>query len=242
MDGVWREFPDTWTQDRITKHIDAGISNIVGIYKSSGPAYPALIGIDGIFKGMVDGLVNTEFILEALLLMRAHSAFLAGSMLAMAGHATESFMVYRGVLENALYALHINRNSDAGAIWLNRHRDDDSLTRSKKEFTYRRVIKTFRAVEQHIANVADRLYRRTIDFGAHPNEQAATSSMQIVKEEGKTTIRQTYLAGGTLPQTHALKSGAQVGVCSLYAFRGIYRERFDILGLTQRVDKLRNQL
>ena len=163
-------------------------------------------------------------------------------MLAMGGQVTESFMVNRVVLENGLYALHIYKNKTAGDIWLNRHRDNQSLRRSKQEFTYQHVIETFKAVNNDIATVADNLYQRTIDFGAHPNERAVTSEIQIVDEAGKQTIKQTYLAGGTLPQTHALKSSAQIATCSLYAFREIYKERFDILGLTERVDNLRNKL
>jgi hypothetical protein len=47
-----------------------------------------------------------------------------------------------------------------------------------------------------------------------------------------------YLSGGTLPFQLALKTTAQVGICTLYIFRTVYRERFDLLQLTDRLHQL----
>ncbi len=242
MVDVLRQFPENWANDNITSYIDSAISNIVATTQADNPAYPIISEIEDNFKTIVQNLINTNSVLEAVLLMRAHSAFLAGSMLAMGGQATESFMVFRGVLENALYALHIFNNEAAGDIWLNRHQDDESLINSRYYFSYGKVSQTIRAENLAIAEVSEMLYRRSIDFGAHPNERASSSAMQIIEEEGKKTIKQNYLAGGSEPQIHALKTGAQIGVCTLEIFRIIFRHRFDILGLTERVDALKQNL
>jgi hypothetical protein len=39
-----------------------------------------------------------------------------------------------------------------------------------------------------------------------------------------------------------LKSVAQTGVCSLLVFRDVFRERFDLLGVTESIRQLRNGL
>lgn len=237
-----KQFPQTWGEDHVTHYIDDAINNILATTQANSPAYPTIVEIDGVFRSIIDGLNYTESILEAILLMRAHSAFLAGSTLAMGGQATESFMVFRGVLENALYALHIYINDDAGEAWINRHRNEDSMARSRNQFSYANVSNTLRNENENLADVSENLYCRTIDFGAHPNERASTSAIQIIEEEDKITIKQNYLAGGTDPQIHAIKSGAQIGVCALDIFRLIFRERFDILSLTERLGALKKNL
>lgn len=242
MVDVIRCFPENWASDNVTSYIDSAISNIVATTQADNPAYPTISEIDGIFKILVQNLINTDSILEAVLLMRAHSAFLASSMLAMGGQATESFMVFRSVIENALYALHIFKDEAAGDIWLNRHRDEEALVNSRNYFSYRKVSQTLQVENQAIADVSEMLYRRTIDFGAHPNERASSSAIQIIEEEGKKTIKQNYIAGGSDSQIHALKTGAQIGVCTLEIFRIIFRHRFDILGLTEKVDALKQNL
>lgn len=243
MPDITKQFPQSWGEDHVTKYIDGAIDNILAtVTRVNHPAYPTIVEIDDVFKTMVDGLTNTESIYEAVLLMRSHSAFLAGSTLALGGQATESFMVIRGVLENALYALHIYKNNGAGEVWINRHRNEESLTQSRNQFSYANVSRTLRNENENIADVSEHLYLRAIDFGAHPNERASSSAMQIIDEDGKKKIKQNYLTGGTEPQIHAIKSGAQIGVCSLDIFRVIFRERFDILGLTERLDDLKKNL
>ena len=90
--------------------------------------------------------------------------------------------------------------------------------------------------------VAQILYDRTIDFGAHPNEMASTSSLTITEENGAIKLQQIYLTGGNIQQRHAMKTASQVGVCSLFILREIFKDRFNILGLTARLDKLKSVL
>lgn len=242
MPAKWREFPGSWGEDEITRYIEIAIHNIVATTQAHGPAFPQLRDVDGVFRALKDTPIEGQMILEGILLLRSHSAFLGASMLVMGGQATESFMVQRGVLENALYALHIHHSDVAADSWVNRHRSDRDTLLARGEFSHKRVLGTVQRVDPNNAAVAARLYQRTIDFGAHPNERAATSCMQMIEENGRIRVQQSYLAGGTLPQQHALKTCVQIGVCSLYIFRRVFRERFDILGLTNRLDRLRRVL
>ena len=136
----------------------------------------------------------------------------------------------------------MDRNSGLDEVWLRRHDDDSSLKKTKGEFKFSKVIQTLESEDKKNADVARYLYERTIDFGAHPNERAVTANLSIENVNGGKKLQQTYLAVGTLTQRHSMKTTAQVGLCSLYTFRLIFRERFDILGLTALMDKHRDVL
>ena len=77
---------------------------------------------------------------------------------------------------------------------------------------------------------AELLYERTIDHGAHPNERALMQMLQIAEKAEHVEFKAIYLEGDSDQLRLALKTTAQVGVCTLSLFRSIYRERFDILG------------
>ena len=62
----------------------------------------------------------------------------------------------------------------------------------------------------------------------------------LAKTEEGDSLKYTgsYLTGGSLPFQLALKTTAQVGVCSLRIFGNVYRERFEILQLTEQLRRL----
>lgn len=237
------DFPDNCATDSLSEYIDAAINNIAATFANDKNEYPLISEIDSIFFEIAQAINNPgERIVEAILLLRSHSSFRASAMLAMSGMVPETFVQLRNCLENALYSLHIHKNEGYDEIWLNRHTDDDSLKAVKRHFLMVDVKRTLQETDAKNYEVAQTLYDRTIDFGAHPNEMAATSSLTITEENGDTRLQQVYLTGGDMQQRHAMKTAAQVGVCALYVLREIFRERFDILGLTARLDKLRDVL
>ncbi len=71
---------------------------------------------------------------------------------------------------------------------------------------------------------------------------SVTSNMIVNENEESTEYLQIYLTGNDMNLAHALKTVAQAGLGSLYIFRNIYKERFDILGITAKIDPLRNKL
>jgi hypothetical protein len=91
--------------------------------------------------------------------------------------------------------------------------------------------------------VAEALYSETIDLGAHPNELALIQRLNMVEGDGKTEFPLTQLQRGDSPASLlALQRSAQVGVSALGVFRLVYPERFDILGLTDKLHHLRKGL
>ena len=80
--------------------------------------------------------------------------------------------------------------------------------------------------------VVESLYERIIDYGAHPNERALMQTLQINEKAEHVEFKVIYLEGNSDQLKLALRSTAQVGVCALSLFRSVYRERFDLLGVT----------
>ena len=234
--------PNNWNTDSLSKFIHLAMHNVFATFDGKRREYQILREINDFFQNIIDHLINAPDFLGAMFLLRAHSAYCAGCRLAMSGQVPETFILLRGCLENTLYALHINRNPDTGEIWLKRHEDDESLKATKGEFTYRNVIGTLEKTDKSLCSTTRHLYERTIDFGAHPNERAFSSSLKIIEGEDRTEYKQLYLSGNNLQLDHALKSTAQVGLTSLYIFRHIFKERFDIIGLTQKMDHDRSFL
>jgi hypothetical protein len=91
-------------------------------------------------------------------------------------------------------------------------------------------------------NIAETLYDRTIDYGAHPNERALMQNLRMGKDASGVQFQVTYLTDDTPAYRLLLKTVAQVAVCSLGIFRLIFRERFDITGLTDMIEKLKQGL
>lgn len=198
MNEQYREFPGNWAQDELTNFIDMANSNVVATFANDKIEYPIVSAIDQIFQEIVRALLNPQAVVESVILMRSHVAYRATALLAMAGMNPEAFVQARSCLENALYALHMNRNAGLDEVWLRRHDDETSLKRTRNEFTFSNVIKTLEAEDAKNATVARSLYERTIDFGAHPNERAVTANLTIENINGGKKLKQAYLSGGTV--------------------------------------------
>jgi len=64
---------------------------------------------------------------------------------------------------------------------------------------------------------------------------------QSETERGK-EFKILYLTTESSVIRGTITSVAQVGVCSLLVFRNIFRERFDLLGITETLQKLQRRL
>lgn len=111
----------------------------------------------------------------------------------------------------------------------------------RDEFVIGRMRQTMKSHSDRIGDVFQELYERTIDFGAHPNEQAFLSNLNQEKVEERTELETVFLHADGPQLDHALKSTGQVGIWTLNAFQQIYRERFILLGVKERLEKLRER-
>ena len=98
--------PGGWGGDEVTAFIDNARLNSFATYTNLRPEYTKVAEIDVVFRKLVGYLLNTKDWFAAFFLLRAHSAFLAGSHLAMSGQAAETYASLRLCLENGLYGLY----------------------------------------------------------------------------------------------------------------------------------------
>ena len=102
--------PGGWGADEVTAFIENARLNSFATYANLRLEYDKVAEIDGVFRKLVGNLLNTRDSFAAFFLLRAHSAFLAGSHLSMSGQAAETYASLRLCLENGLYGLYLSRN------------------------------------------------------------------------------------------------------------------------------------
>jgi len=236
------ESPAGWGTDGITGFIDNARLNCFATYANLRQEYAKLAEVDAVFRKLVENLINTRDWFAAFFLLRAHSAFLAAAHLAMAGQAAETYASLRLCLENGLYGLYLARNPDSRETWLRRHDSEQAKRRVRDEFTIRNLFDTLRGVDKREAEVTGELYERCIDYGAHPNERALTQSLQTEKGPDKVDLRIIYLSNDPLIFRVCLKTAAQVGASVLGIFRLVFRERFDLTGISEQLNRARQGL
>ena len=234
--------PPKWTDDPLSEYSNQAFRNMLATFVHKAAQFGLLVSIDRHFLNIASNLSRSASILSPLLLMRSHAFYRAASQLAAGGQIAESFCLLRACLECALYCLHIHKDEPLGEAWLRRHDDDSSRKLVRNEFAYGKLIHTLRDVDPKLGETVGILYERTIDFGGHPNERSITASTTMETTDGDIDLQQIYLHADSLSLDHGLKTSAQVGLGALYVLRHVFRERFDILGITSKLDELRQYL
>ncbi|MEN7433728.1 hypothetical protein VA599_23570 [Chromobacterium sp. TRC.1.1.SA] len=244
MRGVMatKEPPKGWGTDELTKFLDIIHWNNWAVFSNKHAEFQLLQQVDQAFYTISSNLNHPQTLLEPMLLLRSHSAYRAACGLVMGGQTVDAFPSLRSVLEYALYALHIRRNSGYGEVWMRRHESDDSIRACRRRFETRKVMATLAAADQSLHEKIRTLYERTVDYGAHPNERALTSSMQMRAGDDDVEFLHLYVVDDGPALAHAIKTSAQIGLGALLIFRMMFKERFDILEITPKLDELKKQL
>jgi hypothetical protein len=234
--------PQGWGTDLLSQFMEGAKKNTLATYANLRPVYDLLEGIDQVYRTLIENLTNAREWFSTFFVLRSHSSYLGGVRLSMSGQIAESYMVLRGCIESALYGLYVSRDHKKVEIWLGRHDDEATKETMKREFQIVKIMKSLESVDKRIHTVTKKLYERTIDYGAHPNERGLMSLVRQTKEEKSIHFSLDYLTANNLPFRLCLKSTAQVGVCSLEIIRNIYPERFDILGISEKISQLKKGL
>jgi hypothetical protein len=204
-----------------------------------GGFYSVIREVDLCFVKITEHLTNPKNLLGAVLLVRSHAAYRAACGTAMGTQLPETFVLLRSCLEYAGYGLHLNANPSLGQTWLKRHDDAAALRAMKKAFLGVEVEQTILATDKELARIYGELYERTIDFGGHPNLRGVLSNMMWNEGNEKRELQQIYLHANETTVLHALKTTAQVGMCSLHLFQHVFPERFSLLQIRDRLTQLR---
>jgi hypothetical protein len=234
--------PQGWGTDSLSEFLEMARGNQFATFANKGGWYRRLVAIDELFFRVSKQWLNPKDPLAALLFLRCHAAFRAACGLAIAGQVTEASVMHRSCLEYAAYALHINRNRSLGPLWLDRHQDEATLKKVRREFKVENVRKTLTACNRHAAERFDTLYQRAIDFGGHPNERGVTGSLQMEDVADRRLMKQLFLHGDGVALDHALKTTAQCGVVCLEILQGVFNALFELLGVNAELLEIRKGL
>jgi len=228
------ELPPGWGDDDLTKFLEHAHRNQHATFVKKREAMGKLLAVDAQFAKVTKAWTNPQSEIVAMLFIRCHGAYRTSCGLAMAGQAAEAYVQCRSVLEYSAYAVHIHRNPQLGGVWLDRHQSDAGKKAAKKSFQHVAAIESVMAANQHAAERFDKLYQRTIDFGAHPNERAVTGNMKMTKEEsGRREMLGILIHGDGIQLDAVLKTAAQCGLNALEIFETIYGPKFELLGIRE---------
>lgn len=148
--------------------------------------------IDSLFREITVGEFQGEPI-AALIFMNAHASFLGASRLALSGQSAPTYMVMRGALESALYALIASHTDGYSKIWVNRSKD---IAACRRVFTAKNAF-TILERDPHLCAAAKQAYEASIDFGAHPNFRSVFDHIGVTELNDVTF---TYLH--SVPSNH----------------------------------------
>ena len=238
--------PPGWGDDHLSKFIQSTTENTYATFYNLKEWCNRLKGIHVAFSKAAENMDRTPDLLATFFLFRSHSAYLAGVRLALSGQVPEAYMVLRGSLECALYGLYVARKPSVREVWLRRDEDDDAKKTARKEFRISTVFEVLELEDPSLRNIGGELYERTIDYGGHPNRQAFLSVMKEQSDDTKHTFQSAYMIGNEDANEDALrlclKSCAQIGTCALSIIRLVFRERFDILGISHELEGMKKGL
>ena len=234
--------PERWGSDPVAGFIDNARNNVFASFQKVRGLYAKIVQIDEVFRQLMDNLLNPRDLTAPFFVLKAHSSFLGAAHLSMAGQAPESFMLMRGCLEAAMYALFINRNPEAAGAWFKRHEDEAAKAACRKLFTARNVLECLNVADSSTHDLVSTLYGKTIDFGAHPNVASLITATRRTEDDERIHFQVAYLNADPEMISGGMKSTAQTGVTSLLVFKNIFPERFDLLGLSERFGSLREGL
>ena len=216
--------PPHWGDDELTKFLDSVRKNQFATFVHK-PETKRIIGIDESFGRVLEGWINPRDMTAALLMFRAHSAHRAAASCAFSGQFAELHPLLRLMLEQGGYAFLINRNPELGEVWLNRHESDADRAKVRSAFTITNIRDALTSSsDEYLKDSFYKLYERTIDFGAHPNEISITSNLEITEKEDHKEYISKYLHTDVIDSS--LRTLAQVGVSVLLIFQEApYSER-----------------
>lgn len=229
--------PAVWKKP-LFEFIENGWNNTLAVAHNKNVVAMRLAEIDEIFDDAhkISAPDDIAHLLPAFLFMRSLSAFRASVMVGLC-LPTDSYALQRSCLENAGYARLIADDPSRSSDWLKRNDTPESLQLVRDTFTQKKIKKSIETKDENLAAVYQSLYERCIDFGAHPNEKAVT--LNVNKETLRTkSIQFVLMPGDGIALDHALRTAAQVGICSLKVFASIFNAQFETNGFSQRLSRV----
>ena len=176
--------PINWEADEVTRFFDVARTNEYATFSNFQPEVIRFLDIDKQYRKVVDALNFSKDWFAGFFVLRAHSNLLAAARLAWSGQIPECYALLRSCMENALYGLYLANNPNSRETWLRRHDSEDHKKKLRQEFKISSMLDLLKTFNKKEGEVAELLYERTIDCGAHPNELGLMQTLQTYEKSG----------------------------------------------------------
>ena len=246
--NLTKERPPGWDKSLLAAFFEEMWSNSIGTYAKLGEAR-RVQDIDALMNHFV---TNTSHVknkaaltvgLPLLLFIRAHSSFRAAASLAMSGAIPEAMAGLRLALETAGYASLVENSEKLSLVWLNRGDSDEAKAECRREFRNADVRDALTARDAVLSGIYQSLYEYLIDGGAHPNEHGFMRNMQVTNmDDGGARILQIYLQDDPDELDRGVRAVGKIGVCILMIMETMHPDVFKILGISERLPRVRQGL
>jgi len=234
--------PKNWGKDSVSAFLNTAHENAYAFFVHEKIWQDKFDRINASFNKISESLDHSKDWIAGLFLLRCQSSFLGSIRLGVAGQIPEAFAIIRLQIESALYGFYFYKHPESFEIWLRRNEDEQSLKKAKAMFSFNKVLSNLEKTDKAISRIAIKLYERTIDYGAHPNEKSITSIASFKKSISGTQIEVNFLSSNHTAIVFTAKSISQVGLLSLNIFQRVFAERFKILGLDEDLPLLQEGL
>lgn len=198
----------------------------------------ALAEIDDIYRRLIICASDGAEQVAGGMLVRTHGSILGAASMALSGQTAESYALMRNALRSALRGLFLASDSERQQIWLNRHDSDRADEQMRETFANGTMLRHLKDVDSATAGIYQRLHQRTIDRGCHSTVHGR-GFLNDASRPGDADFARVYLVTGDEMQKLALRTLAQVGICSLSVFYYVYGAHYRQSGLDSRLNALR---
>lgn len=233
--------PESFGSDPLSAFLQTANDNVVASYVNQAEWFKRFLDLDTALRSVHDAAPPLE-VPPRLLLSRAIASFRASCRAAMSGCPVEASISIRATLEAALYGLHISVDTANFEAWVSRNDSEDSLDTCKKTFLYRKVQATLRQRNSELSTIAESIYEDSIDFGAHPNQQAIFGDLTLTRSETAVEILLHHIVSSESNSYQlAMLSTARVGLCVLLISLEIFPSR-KTAEVTEVIERLQTEL
>lgn len=233
LSGI-REMAD-WGNDNLSEFLEVAHGNQPLNRIRFPDEYSLLARVNACFVAAVGpALVDPKPMMVGVLFLRSQYAYKTAAGHALGGQPVEAFVMMRSCLEYAGYAAAMFADPTLESVFLSRHFDEPSKKLQKAKFQISGIREVLAGFDPRIAEKYQTLYDRTIDFGGHPNPNAAIGTMSI---EANNILTLAITADEQMLK-HAMISTRQMGFTSLLIFYHVFKAHFGSSGVSAEMEEL----
>jgi hypothetical protein len=197
---VSRNVPVRWGKSELTQFLQLLEDQVIATFAGMPRWFEALERVDKSLAGNVSDMfheIDKGRRTAAMLYIRSFGTFRAAARLGLSGQLFESTVLTRSVIESGVYAWACGFSKVHREAWANRSKGESARKAAKKAFQWKSLNEMLASVDARLAAEVEKQYSEAIDFGAHPNEQGVSLSIDVTAIDGdKRTSINTIFAHG----------------------------------------------